>query len=105
MSRFFSESEVAGDDGQRRRAMATVGAIDGGKGDMVIRAPLQFPEPHLATEGDPVADGTDEGVFRCAFREGSDVVYHAVRDHLIMFRYCFILFNGIGCYFNVINIG
>jgi hypothetical protein len=32
-------------------------------------------------------------------------VEHAVRDRLLTFRYSFVLFNSIGHYFNVINIG
>ncbi len=71
----------------------------------MVGAPLRFLEPHLTSEGDPIDDGLDEGVVGCALREGGDVVEHAVQDHLLTFRYSFVLFYSIGHYFNVINVG
>ena len=82
-----------------------VGVANGGEGVVVVGAPLQSLEPHVTSEGDSIDDGLDEGVVGCMLREGGDVVEHAVRDHLLMFRYSFVLFYSIGHYFNVINIG
>ena len=85
--------------------MAPVGVINGGKGVVVVRSPLRFSEPCVATEGDPIDNGVDEGVVGCAPGKGSNVVKHAIGDHLLMFRYSFVLLDSIGHYFNGIDIG
>jgi len=72
---------------------------------MVVGAPLRFSEPRVTSEGDPINNGSNQRVVGCAQIEGGNVVEHAVRDHLLRFRYSFVLFYSIGHYFNVINIG
>ena len=84
--------------------MAPVWVVDGGKGVVVVRTPFRFLEPCVATEGDPINDGLHERVVRCSLGEGGNVMEHAVQDHLLTFRYSFVLLDSISHYFNVINI-
>lgn len=61
----------------------------------MVGASLQFSEPCVTSEGDPIDDGLDEGVVGCALREGGDVVEHAVQDHLLTFRYSLYFFTAL----------
>ena len=51
---FGGEAEVAGNDGQRCRAIAPAGIINGVKGVMMVQTPFQFPESSVTSEYDPV---------------------------------------------------
>jgi hypothetical protein len=61
-------------------------------------------EAHVAAKDDPVDHGVDKGVFRGVFVEPGYVVKQANGCHFFPFWYCFILFDGIGHYFNIINV-
>jgi hypothetical protein len=104
-SGFGGKAEVAGNDGQLRWVIAPVGDVKSDKGVMAVGTPFRFTEPCVAADGNPVNHGTDEGVLGCACGVFSYVVKHAIRDHLFTFRYCFILFNSIGHYINVVYVG
>ena len=62
-------------------------------------------ESGVTTEGNPVNNGADKGVLGGMCCELSDAVKHAVGDHLLTFRYCFVLLNVIGHYFNILQVG
>ena len=85
--------------------IAPFGVINGGEGVVMVGTPFQFPKPSVTAKGNPVNYGVDEGVLKGACGKFSDVVEHTVGDHLIMFRYCFVLLNVNGHYFNILQVG
>ena len=99
------EAEVFGDDGQCWLSIAPIRVIDGGEGLVVVVAPLGFSEAGVAAEGYPVCNRADERIHGGAGGEVSDVVKHAIGDHLLTFRNYFVFFNRIGHYFNVVYVG
>ena len=90
------KAEVSGNDGQHRWAITPIGVINGVKGVVMVRAPFQFLESSVTAKGNRVCYCADKGVLGGSCGEFCDVVEHAVRDYLLTFRYCLVLFNRIG---------
>ena len=58
-------------------------------------------ESDVASENDPVDNGSEESVARCAMGKARYVVEHAVRDHLLSFGYWLVFLENVGNYFHV----
>ena len=80
--------------------IAPLGVIDGL--EVMVGTPLGFAESNVASENDPVSNGSDERVARCMMGKASYVVEHAVGDHLLSFGYCLVFLDSVSHYFNVI---
>ncbi len=98
------ETEVLHDGGQCIRPVTPIGVVDGGVEVVVVATPLGFSEAGIAAEYYPVCERADQRVLGGAGREVRDVMKHTIGDHLLTFRNSFVLFDGIGHHFNIVNV-
>ena len=68
----------------------------------MVSVPCEFISFKSYIVKDPVDNGSEESVARCAMGKARYVGEHAVRDHLLSFGYCFVFLDRIGHDFNVI---
>ena len=102
---YGGKAEVLRDDGQNWLAIAPLRVVDGSEGLVVVAAPLGFSEAGVATECYPVCDRADKRISGGSGGKVSNVVKHAIGDHLLTFMNYFVFLNSIGHYFYVVNVG